>query len=276
LHMMISRMPISRKGVTLHRQNTRRAAGARTKGGTVKDVSANALGTVIRVLRHEQGLNQTELAKRLGKPSATVSAWELGKAMPEAANLVALANALDTTVSDLLIRSGLQEPASDPGEEWLRVQRGDLSEFRELKAGKVSEQIPRFGLEEFSVNADGTWVGEAEAEILRSGDNSDPNSYALSIRGSVLYPRFWEGDTVEVVTNVEVSDGDLAVVLHKDGRKWIRRVAINRRRHTVRCEPLNPSDQLLEFPLAKVLLHRVLSVRPGGKLWQQRPRVLRA
>jgi transcriptional regulator with XRE-family HTH domain len=250
----------------------RRAAG-RIKGDNVRDASASALGTVIRALRHEHGLNQVELAKRLGKPSATVSAWELGKAMPEAANLVAVANALETTVSNLLVRSGLQE---DPGTGRPRVPSGDSSGLREAKQERVSERIPCFGLEEFSVNADGGWFGEAEGEILRSGDNSDPHSYALRIRGNALYPRFWEGDTVEVVTDIAVRDGDLAVVLHRDGRKWIRRVAINRRRNTVRCEPLNPSDRLLEFPLTKVSLHLVLSVKPNGDFRQQRSRVLPA
>jgi transcriptional regulator with XRE-family HTH domain len=240
----------------------------------MKDTSASALGTVIKTLRSEQGLNQTELARRLGKPSATVSAWELGKAMPEAANLVAVAEALETTVSNLLVRSGLQGPASDPDEDRSRTQRRDAAGSPEVKTGKFSQRIPCFEFEGFSVDAGGMWIGEAEAEILRSGDNSDPHSYALSIRGNAFYPRFWEGDKVEVVTNVGVSDGDLAVVLHQDGRKWIRRVAINRRRHTVRCEPLNPSDQLLEFPLTRVSLHLVLSVRPYGALRQLRPGVL--
>jgi transcriptional regulator with XRE-family HTH domain len=236
----------------------------------VTAAKASALGTVIRAMRHEHGLNQVELARRLGKPSATVSAWELGKAMPEAANLVAVAEALETTVSNLLVRSGLQESAPEATEVWPHAEAPDTRRLRAASVRGVSERIPCFGLEEFAVDTDGHWTGATEADVLRSADNADPHSYALNIRGNALYPRFWSGDTVEVVTDAKVSDGDLAVVIHRDGRRWIRRVLLNRRRQTVRCEPLNPSDQSLEFPLSTVLLHLVISVRPSGALRHQR------
>lgn len=62
----------------------------------------------IKKLRKAAGLRQYELANRMGVKQASVSAWESGKAMPSAENLLKLADILDCSVDALLGR----EPAS--------------------------------------------------------------------------------------------------------------------------------------------------------------------
>lgn len=62
------------------------------------------MGQIIRRLRVEQALNQREMARRLGCPQATVSAWETGKAFPDGLNIVRLEAGLGLVAGDLLKR----------------------------------------------------------------------------------------------------------------------------------------------------------------------------
>ena len=56
----------------------------------------------IRLKRKERGFSQEDLAARLHVVRQTVSKWENGTSVPSAEQLVALADILDTTVSELL------------------------------------------------------------------------------------------------------------------------------------------------------------------------------
>ena len=59
----------------------------------------------IRVARLAAGLTQVEVANRLDVQQGTVSAWETGRKIPTAANLIRLAALLNVTVDDLTAES---------------------------------------------------------------------------------------------------------------------------------------------------------------------------
>ena len=58
----------------------------------------------IKKIREARGMLQYELANRMGVKQASVSAWESGKAMPSAENLLKLADILECTVDAILGR----------------------------------------------------------------------------------------------------------------------------------------------------------------------------
>lgn len=58
----------------------------------------------IKKIRESRGMLQYELANRMGVKQASVSAWESGKAMPSAENLLKLADILGCTVDAILGR----------------------------------------------------------------------------------------------------------------------------------------------------------------------------
>ena len=68
------------------------------------------LGDNIVALRKKMGLSQQELAERIHVVRQTVSKWEKNLSVPDAAALVALADALDVTTAALL---GEKEPEKD-------------------------------------------------------------------------------------------------------------------------------------------------------------------
>ena len=59
----------------------------------------------IKKIRESRGMLQYELANRMGVKQASVSAWESGRAMPSAENLLKLADILECTVDALLGRN---------------------------------------------------------------------------------------------------------------------------------------------------------------------------
>lgn len=68
-------------------------------------LSPSEVGRRIRVARDRLGLDQAQLAERLGKPASQglVSNWEQGKASPSRRYLIRLAGALDLRVEELLV-----------------------------------------------------------------------------------------------------------------------------------------------------------------------------
>ncbi len=64
------------------------------------------IGKLIRELRKEKGITQTELAKEISTTQDTISLWELGKSYPDVINVVKLCKFFGVT-SDYLL--GLNE-----------------------------------------------------------------------------------------------------------------------------------------------------------------------
>lgn len=70
-------------------------------------------GQIIKELRKEKKLTQTDLAKGVHVTQQTVTAWESGRAVPNANTLDALANFLNVSADYLLGRT--QNRKSDDG-----------------------------------------------------------------------------------------------------------------------------------------------------------------
>ncbi len=128
--------------------------------------------------------------------------------------------------------------------------------------------IPVFGFgsagEGIITDDEGYPIGNGELYIDRSAGNVDPRSYATRVKGESMYPYLFDGDIVEVRTDLEVRGGDVAVILHEDGRKWIKRIKLPRSKPVVICQPINGGHEPFEIPLEKVRLHKIISIRRKG------------
>ena len=79
----------------------------------------------LKALRKERGLSQEELAVRLNVVRQTISKWEKGLSVPDAAMLIRLAEVLDTTVSRLL---GADVPEDEADRDRLAEQLARINE----------------------------------------------------------------------------------------------------------------------------------------------------
>ena len=67
----------------------------------------------IRAIRKSKGLSQEELAVKLNVVRQTISKWEHGLSVPDSDLLIAIADALDTSVSTLLGESVVETQPED-------------------------------------------------------------------------------------------------------------------------------------------------------------------
>ena len=79
----------------------------------------------LKALRKDRGLSQEELAVRLNVVRQTISKWEKGLSVPDAAMLIRLAEVLDTTVSRLL---GADVPEEEADRDRLAEQLARINE----------------------------------------------------------------------------------------------------------------------------------------------------
>lgn len=79
----------------------------------------------LKALRKDRGLSQEELAVRLNAVRQTISKWEKGLSVPDAAMLIRLAEVLDTTVSRLL---GADVPEDEADRDRLAEQLARINE----------------------------------------------------------------------------------------------------------------------------------------------------
>ncbi len=80
------------------------------------ELDREKFGAFVAQLRKEKGYTQKELAQQLHLSNQAVSKWETGVSIPDTAMLIPLAQALDVTVTELLV-CGRQESREtmDPG-----------------------------------------------------------------------------------------------------------------------------------------------------------------
>ena len=137
-----------------------------------------------------------------------------------------------------------------------------------VEEGRELPPIPVFGFgsagEGIVTDDQGYPTGAGEFVIPRSATNQDPRSYATRVKGDSMYPYLFDGDVVEVRTDQEVRNGDVAVILHEDGRKWIKRVKLSRSKPVIVCQPINGGHEPFEVPADKVRLHKIISIRRKG------------
>ena len=67
----------------------------------------------IKIIRKSKGLSQEELAIKINVVRQTISKWEKGLSVPDSDILIRLAEAMDTTVSELLGETPTGSSAND-------------------------------------------------------------------------------------------------------------------------------------------------------------------
>lgn len=68
------------------------------------------IGTTLKTLREQHGLNQGELAKKVGKSQETISSWETGRTVPRMKDIQTLCKIYDCTYESI---TGIRQHNSD-------------------------------------------------------------------------------------------------------------------------------------------------------------------
>ena len=184
-----------------------------------------ALGSRIRHYREKAGLTLEQLSERSGVDVGTISALE-NRDSGRSKYATAIAQGLRMTVEmlenenhDYDIHNLLSAPAPASA-DLLTSEVGDavpIKRFRKIPVvGEVKGGDDGF-LEETQYPVG---FGDGYVEY----PTTDPNAYAVRVRGDSMHPRYRAGEFVVVEPNIEAQEGDDVVVICANGRKMLKQL----------------------------------------------------
>ena len=139
---------------------------------------------IIRELRKQKGLSQSELAALCCVHQTAVSQWEKGRTSPDNESLKLLASALGVSVGTLIGGEDIGSTVLVP------------------VLGFVRAGIPMEAVEDILD------YEEISADMAARGEY-----FGLKIKGDSMFPLFQAGDTVIVRRQPDAESGEIAVVL---------------------------------------------------------------
>lgn len=172
------------------------------------------------------GINQTELAEKIGITAGQVSKYERGYAEPRPDILKKIAIALNIDTKKLLVEYK-ENQGNDIGG---LIEAPLLEELAPLRGGKY--KVDYTG--KITIN-----VGDDTLKVL---DIIHENVICTKVKGNLMLPLFSNGAIVAIDTgNKTIVDGDIYVyILHKDGHQMLNISSLERLDNNKICSrPIN-------------------------------------
>lgn len=150
---------------------------------------------IIRELRKQKGMSQSELAQRCNVHQTAVSQWENGRTSPDNESLKILAGVLGVSVGTLIGGEDIGSTVLVP------------------VLGYVRAGIPMEAVEDILD------YEEISAEMASRGEY-----FGLKIKGDSMFPLFQAGDTVIVRRQPDAESGEIAVVLVNGNDATVKKI----------------------------------------------------
>lgn len=209
-------------------------------------------GERIKQAREEAGLTQAQLGDACGGWGQTrISAYETGRNEPSLRDFEAMAAVLRRSVPWL---QGFEETsAAEPTQKY---------------GGRapILSDVPIIGFVIATPDTDGFFedmghpAGAGEAYV--PWPTTDPNAYALRVRGDSMQPRMRPGEILVVEPNAQAQPGDDVVVRTKNGRKMVKQLLL-RKAGSITLGSINQAHQQTTIPLEEIeSVHLVGAIVP--------------
>ncbi|WP_395026316.1 helix-turn-helix transcriptional regulator [Comamonas odontotermitis] len=178
---------------------------------------------------HRRGLF-AEIARACSVSSPTVTAWFT---KPEKVSTISRANA-ERLCGHFNLLISPEWLAEGTGAMWTSQVAGGPAPSIDLLTSDVGDPIELKGMRRIPVvgevrgGDDGFLeefeypVGYGEGYVLYP--TTDPNAYAVRVRGDSMHPRYRAGEFVIVEPNIEAQEGDDVVVICCNGRKMLKQL----------------------------------------------------
>jgi phage repressor protein C with HTH and peptisase S24 domain len=170
------------------------------------------LGERVRRLREARGMSQEDLVKGMPEFSASaLSQVESGRSKGmKPGNLVEIARRLDLTAEELVTG---------------RVRKNG-------RRGREPDRVPVIGFAIATPEHDGYFddmgLPAGGGDEFVAWPTTDPNAYALRVKGDSMQPRIRPGELVVVEPNARVAPGHDVLVRTKDGRRMVKQLLYQR------------------------------------------------
>ena len=189
----------------------------------------------LKMLRNKKRLSQAKLADELGVSASTVAMWESGEREPKNyETLELIADYFNVNMEVLLT--------------------GKLSPTKIPVLGRVIAGIPIEAVEEIID------YEEIPQSMAKNGEY-----FALQIKGDSMEPKFSAGDVVIVRKQVDVDNGDIAIVLVNGNEATVKK--IRKFDGGINLIPTNSNYDVITYTNAQI---EQLPVRIIGKVVELR------
>ena len=188
-------------------------------------------GEIIRRRRTALGLNQAELAERVGVSRNTVAGWETNHSRPDLGTLPALCRALKISLNAFF---GLEKKRTAEENRVLEVfseleaqdresilwqmeaLRDRRAEQRRMKKPvPIPKVVTLFRNELGAAAGFGAALGEAQGEkmVLLADRDTERADEVITVCGRSMEPTFYDGDQVLVQHTKELREGEIGIFL---------------------------------------------------------------
>lgn len=147
-----------------------------------------AFKDMLKYFRSREGLSQSDLAKKLGVSTSTISMYEVGKREPDFETEEKIADFFNTDLN--ILRGRDTERICSPGVVIIPV------------LGRVAAGIPLTAAEYI-----------IDTEEISQAMASDGEYFGLQVKGDSMEPKISDGDVVIVRKQSDADDGDLVIAL---------------------------------------------------------------
>lgn len=177
----------------------------------------------LRYLREKYGMEQMDLAERLGrKSSSSVSEWEKGKYTPKIKTLAKIAHIFKVDLDDLMNKDLSQmeisildkiTETSSQLEETRQAKVYDFAEFQLEEQNKVKEETQVIYIH--SKLSAGTGIVDLDPEYfeeLEFKGEAPRHDLAFIVEGNSMHPTFEDGEIVFVERTPDIRSGQIIAV----------------------------------------------------------------
>lgn len=209
------------------------------------DMKTPTIAQAISEAREKLGINQSELARRLGITPQSVQAWESGRSFPRSSKFKEIANVLGIRPQVLLVASGMMN-VKTPAEFLEGLSQSDLkqtgnTQLPEIRVWDDSTPlddneiyVPLLREVELSAGSGRFAIEEGPAsrlrfskQDLRESGVQFSNAKCVMVSGSSMLPVLRDGATVGVNMGknqlTDVVDGEMYAISH-NGQLRIKQV----------------------------------------------------
>ncbi|EJE08195.1 LexA family protein [Staphylococcus epidermidis] len=177
----------------------------------------------LKFLRERFGMEQIDLAKKLGrKSSSSISEWEKGKYTPKMATLKQIAEIFNVNIDDLM-KKDLKNPTDEV------IQPLPVKEIPIVS--QISAGLPIYAEENILEH---TYIATKKL-------NSNKEIFGLRVNGDSMDKEFRDGDVVIVEKDSVVENGQIAVIQVNGYNATVKRVRYEKDRIILIPESNNPA-----------------------------------
>lgn len=201
---------------------------------TMKD-----LGKTIAKYRKEHKLNQSQFAKELENydiyvKQNSISAWELGTAIPNARQFLALCEILE--IYDIYTEFVGQSPLNpfrNLNENGMNKVLDYISDLESTGNYKPAEIIPIHVIRERKVfyntvsAGTGSFLDGDEYEIFSSPDIPEDATFGVYVDGDSMEPKYHNKDLIWIEQTACLDDGEIGI-FYLDGNAYVKKFQNNR------------------------------------------------